>query len=52
MIISLAAMFLVKILTCRVKNTRKMSNLAVLFFLAFGHFLLKKPLRKLNVSSP
>ena len=31
--ISLAAVFLVKIRACRVKNARKMSNLAVLFSL-------------------
>ncbi|ASP17389.1 hypothetical protein CGZ77_06295 [Neisseria sp. KEM232] len=33
MTISLAAVFLVKIRACRVKNARKMSNLAVLFSL-------------------
>ncbi|MFP5073951.1 hypothetical protein ACLD9W_03665 [Neisseria sp. WLZKY-1] len=33
LVISLAAVFLVKIHACRVKNVRKMSNLAALFSL-------------------
>jgi len=49
--ISLVAVFLVKIRACRVKNARKMSNLAVLFSL-HPRIFPQKPLRKLNVNSP
>ena len=46
-----AAVFLVKICACCVKNARKVFNLAA-FFSCIRKFFLKKPLRKPNANSP